>query len=125
MFCTKCGSKIKDDSTFCEHCGNKVNGVNENNSSQGSILFRRNNSFVGVIIGISIYIDGNLWKELRNSCDLEIKLPSGRHAISYKVWCRRMKTVEIDIKAGESYYFNFVPDYLWGGFKLGKDSKLN
>jgi len=35
MFCSKCGKEISDNSTFCQYCGEKIEGVQkESNSSE-------------------------------------------------------------------------------------------
>ena len=45
MFCTKCGEKVDSSSSFCTKCGNKLENYN-----QGSIIFKRESQFYGVLV---------------------------------------------------------------------------
>ena len=93
-------------------------------NNQVSLSVVRPNSFIGSAVKIDITID-NYPYQLANDKTLTFNLVPGHHVITYKVWCRRLKTVEIDAVAGKSYSIIFKPDLLWGGFKLSKDSILN
>ena len=62
--------------------------------------------------------------QLSNGQQLIYSLVPGIHTITYKLWCRREKTVQINVVAGGQYLIDFTADWLWGGFKLSKNSKL-
>ncbi|MBP3841324.1 MAG: zinc-ribbon domain-containing protein [Bacilli bacterium] len=50
MTCSKCGSKIEDDSTFCPFCGNKIKNQNLQNNSDSNVS---SNNDVGLNNNIS------------------------------------------------------------------------
>ncbi len=126
MFCTKCGKEVNGE--FCEHCGNQI-GVNSGNvsqvvnDSQHNLVIKRKGSFLGCGININLTINGNSYY-LSNGQELFFTLVPGENVITYKVWCRRLKTINLNVEAGKSYIINFVPDLLWGGFKVSSDSIL-
>ncbi len=123
--CPNCNSDLTAGSNFCEKCGASVTSTTQpNNSSTGHLLVRRKKSFYGFAVAISVTIN-NIEYTLNNGDELNFDLLPGRYIITYKVWCRRKKEVTIDVVSNGNYYIEFVNDYLWGGFKLSKNSKLN
>lgn len=123
MNCSKCGNVITPGSSFCGVCGNSVNNQVVGNQNTGKLTVTRANSFVGCAIDLDVYINGALYK-LGNGGKLEFDLAPGLYKIDYKVWCRRMKTLQINVVAGNYYVLDFGPDYLWGGFKPSNNCKL-
>lgn len=69
MYCNSCGKKVEEGKKFCYNCGNKV--TKEENDSY--IIFERKNQFYGVLVPISIYLDGEcVGKVKANSSRLEL-----------------------------------------------------
>lgn len=81
MFCTKCGEKVDNNSSFCTKCGNKLENYN-----QGSIIFARESQFYGVLVPITIYLDGE--KVASVSAGSEVKVPTtiGKHRLAFDLW---------------------------------------
>lgn len=125
MYCQKCGSVVNG--AYCSNCGNPVSSMpiaqSDTQTNNGILVINRKNSFFGIAVNIGITIDGNPY-QLSNNQQLSFALTPGVHTITYKSWCRRTKTVEINVVAGGNYLLDFVVDFLWGGFKLSKKSKL-
>lgn len=138
MFCPKCGTQ-NNGGNFCIACGNPLNidkqaqissgnqiafnQTNQNNIATGQLILRRNGKVMGFAIDIHITINGVPYK-LKAGDNLTFNLSPGNYQITYKVWCRREKAVSINVIPGNYYILDFVYDPLWGGFKLGKESKL-
>lgn len=123
--CPNCGLDLVAGANFCDKCGASLNPTTQvNNAGTGHLLIKRKSSFYGFAVSISVNIN-NLDYSLGNGDELNFDLLPGRYVITYKVWCRRKKEVTIDVVSGGNYYIEFVNDYLWGGFKLSKNSKLN
>lgn len=120
MFCSNCGA-FAGMNNFCENCGSKVT---DNIENTGILTITRPNRFVGVAVGIEIYIDNKSYTNIKNNSKIELRLPEGKHTISYKVWCRSLKTIELNIIRGNNYELIFTPDYILGGFKINKNSRL-
>jgi hypothetical protein len=127
MFCSNCGNPLNGG--VCNICGGDLNSnqesvqtVNQGNVG-GTLLVKRPNSFIGIAINIDLTIDGYAYK-VANDQQLTFNLTPGVHTITYKVWCRRLKTVQLNVVAGGNYYLEFAVDWLWGGFKLSKNCKL-
>ena len=128
MFCSNCGNPLNGG--VCNVCSGALNNaqgatvvpVNQNNTG-GTLLVKRPNSFIGIAINIDLTIDGYAYK-LGNDQQLAFTLTPGVHTITYKVWCRRLKTVQVNVVAGGNYFLEFAVDWLWGGFKLSKNCKL-
>lgn len=91
--------------------------------NQSLLTITRINSFAGVAVKIALTVDGYQY-DLANNSTLSFNLTPGNHVITYKVWCRRLKTVNINAVPGNNYSIIFKPDLLWGGFKISNDSKL-
>lgn len=89
----------------------------------GTLVINRKNSFIGCAVNIEMTLDGQPF-QLSNGQQLIYSLVPGIHTITYKLWCRREKTVQINVVAGGQYLIDFTADWLWGGFKLSKNSKL-
>ena len=133
MNCTNCGSPVNGQ--FCNNCGTPVGGqvapvqqpvqpiAPQSDPNNGTLVVNRKNSFVGIAINIAMTLDGQPF-QLSNGQQLAYSLVPGVHTVTYKVWCRRKKTVEVNVVAGGQYLIDFTPDWLWGGFKLSKNSKL-
>ncbi len=123
--CPNCGNPIVNSSNFCKKCGIQLNQSTQTNTSEtGHLSISRKKSFYGCAISLSVVINNSDYK--MNSGDvLKFDLQPGRYIIAYKVWCRRQKEITIDVVAGGTYFVEFVNDYLWGGFKISKNSKLN
>ena len=134
MNCSRCGNVIQPNSGFCGACGNPVNNGNVNmnmymnnqvvsNPNMGKLIVTRENNFVGCAANLDVYINGALYK-LSNGGRYDFDLAPGLYTIDYKVWCRRKKTIQINIVAGNFYLLEFTPDFLWGGFQISNKSKL-
>ncbi len=91
--------------------------------NNGVVVIKRKNSFVGIAINIDLTLDGYPYK-ISNDQTMSFTLTPGVHTITYKVWCRRLKTVQINAVPGGNYFIEFTPDWLWGGFKLSKNSRI-
>ena len=48
MFCSKCGNKLKEGSTFCGKCGQPVSDKNNNTNKKINLSFLKNKIFVVV-----------------------------------------------------------------------------
>lgn len=129
-FCTQCGTP-NNGGNFCITCGCPINNqiAQQTLYSQpvqvntGRLILMRKGKVMGFAIDIHITINGLSYK-LEAGNNISLDLAPGICQISYKVWCRREKTITINIVAGNYYLVDFVYDPLWGGFKIGKDSKL-
>lgn len=82
MYCTNCGEEIENNTNFCTKCGSKL----ENNNTEGSITFSRINQFYGVLIPITIYLDGE--KVASVDAGKEVKIPAtiGKHRLAFNLW---------------------------------------
>lgn len=97
--------------------------VQQGNNGTGVLVINRIKSFVGMAIDINLTLDGQPFK-MSNGTQVSYNLVPGVHTVTYKVWCRREKTVQVNVVAGGQYLIDFTPDFLWGGFKLSSNSKL-
>ena len=133
MFCTQCGTP-NNGGNFCIKCGcpsnNQVTQAPQQSpynqtiqANTGRLVLMRKGKVIGFAIDIHITINGLSYK-LDAGNNITLDLAPGMYQISYKVWCRREKTITINVVAGNNYLVDFVYDPLWGGFKIGKDSKL-
>ena len=133
-FCSKCGNVIQPNSGFCGVCGNPVNNGNVNtnmdmnnkvvgNPNMGKLIVSREDNFVLCAVNLDVYINGVLYK-LGNGGGYYFDLAPGLYIIDYKVWCRRKKTVQINVVAGNFYKLEFIPDFLCGEFQISNSSKL-
>lgn len=87
MVCTKCGSKLDDNSKFCTKCGNKMEDNNEITTNEmGSITFVREHKFYGIIVPVKIYIDGKEVVSLAAGGTSKVSLGLGKHEIAFDVW---------------------------------------
>ena len=124
-FCTQCGANNVG-GNFCVTCGSPINNQVAQQPVQtntGQLILMRKGAVMGFAIDIHITINGVSYK-LSAGNSITLDLAPGSYQISYKVWCRREKTITINIVAGNNYLVDFVYDPLWGGFKIGKESKL-
>lgn len=128
-FCSKCGTQIVVGTSFCGKCGNPVNNQNMNNvqninSNTGKLIISRENNFYGCAANLDVFINGVAYR-LSNGGRYEFDLAPGMYNIEYKAWCRRKKSVQVSLMAGNYCVVDFGPDYLWGGFKPTNRCKYN
>jgi len=138
MYCMKCGNEIVGNDKFCPKCGssieqsnsNVINNTNVNtnnvvNTADVAVLkVERKSSFWGFAVQVDIQVDGVSYNLGAGEAFL-VNLTPGKHVVTYKVWCRSLKTIEINAVAGKNYYLPLVIDLILGGFKIGKDAVLN
>lgn len=130
--CPKCGGQVLNNQHFCSYCGyqisytnnninndinNNINNNISNNTSTGKLIITREKNFYGCAARLTILINGYSYS-LSNGGRLEFDLAPGVYNITWKFWCRRDKSVQINIMPGNWYSLEFKPDYFWGGFKL-------
>ena len=141
MFCTNCGCQ-NTSGNFCVQCGAPLNNVQQpamvnqpvqpqvpiqqpmgQNGTMGQLVLKRDSALIGFAVDIHITVNGAPY-QLSAGKSVVLDLVPGTYRITYKVWCRKEKEVIINVFAGNQYILDFVYDALWGGFKLGKYSKL-
>lgn len=127
-FCSKCGHQVMPGSNICHNCGTNMAPTTPyqpqvTSVGTGRLVINRQSSFIGCAIAIHITINGMPY-ELKNNSQLALDLMPGVYQITYKVWCRRQKTVTVNVRAGGNYLIDFVADLFWGGFKIGNGSVL-
>jgi len=126
--CSKCGGQVLNNQNFCNYCGNAINNTNISNmnnniSATGKLIITRAKNFYGMAVNLTIIINGYSYS-LSNNGRLEFDLVPGVYNITWKFWCRRDKSVQINVMPGNWYCLDFKPDYLWGGFKLTDKCKF-
>jgi len=89
----------------------------------GKLILSRQNNFYGSAAKLNVNINGCIYT-LTNGARYEFDLVPGIYTITWKAWCRRAKTIQINIIPGNYYIVDYKPDYLWGGFKLSEYCKL-
>lgn len=82
MYCSKCGTEIEKDSSFCTKCGNKL----ENYSQTGSITLAREKQFYGVLIPISVFIDGKKVANVNAGGEVKVPIEIGEHRLAFNLW---------------------------------------
>lgn len=127
-FCSSCGHKIMPGSNICHNCGKNMAPTQPyqpqvTSVGTGHLVINRQKSFIGCAIAIHITINGAPY-ELKNNSQIILDLVPGVYQITYKVWCRREKSVTLNVRGGGNYLLDFVVDFLWGGFELGPGSIL-
>ena len=123
IFCTQCGTN-NNGGNFCIQCGNKlVVQTQQSLPNTGRLILNRKGKIMGFAIKINIKIN-NVSYELGAGKNITLDLAPGLYQISYGIWCRSDEVISINIMPGGSYLIDFVYDPVWGGFKIGKDSKL-
>lgn len=80
MFCNKCGNEIKEGEKFCNKCGEKQE------PTMGSIVFSRQNKYYGCLIGVKIYMDGNLVATVANGKEEKVPVSIGTHKFAFDLW---------------------------------------
>ena len=68
MFCSKCGKKIPEGSTVCQHCGTTIKQQTETTKkglSKGLIVTGISTGLI-VVVALSVFIGYKCWKEYRN-----------------------------------------------------------
>ena len=123
--CPNCGGQVLSNQNFCNYCGSPMNnGMNGNmQASTGKLFINRVNNFYGCAVKLTIYINGCAYS-VENGGRIELDLVPGVYTITWRFWCRRDKTVQINVVPGNWYQLEFKPDYLWGGFKLSDRCKF-
>jgi len=130
-FCTQCGTN-NNGGNFCVKCGASMNiqanyaqqsVVPQSYANTGRLVIQRRGKIMGAAIKINVKVNGVAY-ELGAGENIVLDLVPGIYQITYDVWCRREKAVTINIVSGNNYLIDFVYDPLWGGFKIGKESKL-
>lgn len=125
-FCSQCGTK-NNGGNFCTKCGNRFPQTNldaqQLSNNTGKLVIRRKNKVMGFAIKIHITINGVKY-ELGAGENIILNLAPGTYLLAYGIWCRSDEVITINITPGNDYLIDFVYDPLWGGFKIGKDSKL-
>lgn len=94
-----------------------------NGNDVGTLCINRPNLFIGCLIDIELTVDGYPYK-LSNGGQLLFNLTPGPHVITYKVWCRRVQTINVFVQPRFNYLIDFKYDWIWGGFKLSDKSIL-
>jgi hypothetical protein len=56
--------------------------------------------------------------------ELTLNLTPGVHVVTWKFWSRRLQQTQVNVTVGNQVFVELVYDWLWGGFKLGKNSIL-
>jgi len=57
MYCTNCGSELRDDDRFCSRCGNRTPVGAANETPRPLMLDKRNKKIAGVCAGFARYFD--------------------------------------------------------------------
>lgn len=83
MFCTNCGKEVQNDSNFCTSCGSEIQKAN---NKMGKIIFHRIGRFIGCLIDIMVYIDGNAVGSISNNGILEVPVSIGQHKVLFDLW---------------------------------------
>ena len=53
---------------------------------KGRIVFERENQFYGVLVPITIYVDGQKIGSVEAGKSIAIKAPFGKHRVAFNVW---------------------------------------
>lgn len=142
--CPVCGGQVLNNQSFCTGCGNPVNNMNNANNfnninnlnpvsnnfnnininpGMGKLILSRKESFYGFAVKLTVVINGYVYS-LGNGFRYDLDLAPGVYNVTWKFWCRRDKTIQINVMPGNIYCVDFKPDYLWGGFKLSERCKF-
>lgn len=122
--CPRCGGQVLNNQNFCNYCGNPVSNGNNMAPTTGKLIISRVNNFYGFAANLTIYINGCCYA-LSNNGRLEFDLAPGVYNITWRFWCRRDKSMQLNVMPGNWYQLEFKPDYFWGGFKLTDRCKFN
>ncbi len=129
IVCPNCGSVNNGGAQYCVKCGtslvdNQNSGVAQSSGPTGHLTIERKDSFWGIAVSLTVSIGNNSY-QLPNGGKLDFELIPGTYPVSYKVWCRSLKTVNVVITPMCQNRIYFTPDLLLGGFKIKeKESKL-
>ena len=99
MFCKKCGSPIKVDSSFCTECGTKIE--KENLGKICKIIVSRRKYALGFAISFPVFIDGVELGKLKNGKSLEMEVTEGVHLVEFRCVEKTVKQ-EVDLTGKES-----------------------
>lgn len=85
MYCTNCGTKIKEDAMFCTECGTKVGNVEKKKSSGKMVTVKvtREKRTFGWAIPFPLYIDGEKIGTLTNGMSLEKEVTQDKHLVEF------------------------------------------
>ena len=119
MFCSKCGNKLKEGSTFCGKCGHPVNDKEKNSNKKINLSFFKNKIFIGassiVIAIIIIYLiifnigKSNLSKELLRDWS---RVETGDSGSLYRVVLDFSKDkIEYNFESGYSWLNTTIATY--------------
>jgi len=122
--CLRCGNMIMNGQNFCTGCGMPVNNIVSSNPGVGKLILSREKNLYGFAVNLTVLING-CYYFLGNGYRLELDLLPGTYNITWKFWCRRDKSIQLNVMAGGIYCVDFRPDYFWGGFKLSNRCKFN
>lgn len=124
-YCKECGKFIEAGAKFCNKCGATINqDVEQNKKDSGKLIIRRKSSILGAAVGIKVTLNGTDYT-FTNGTEMSFDLNPGTYTVSWKFWCRSLQKTDVVITSGNTCLVELVYDWLWGGFKLGKNSKIN
>lgn len=126
--CPNCNNVNAPGAKFCAKCGTALGDSNvqqgvPSTGGTGHLIIERKDSFWGCAVPVTIGIGGYSY-QLQNGGKIEMDLNPGTYQVTYKVWSRSLKTVDVVITPSCMCRVYLVPDLLLGGFKLSKESKL-
>ncbi len=125
--CPNCNNVNSEGAKFCAKCGAVLDGGSAQQAfsteGTGHLTVERKNSFWGCAVPLRIGVGGYEY-DLSSGGKLEMDLAPGNYQVTYKVWSRSLKTVNVLVTPSCMLRVYLVPDLLLGGFKLSKDSKL-
>lgn len=116
MFCSNCGNKLESDALFCGECGSKVLG-------DYNLIVSRPGTVMGFAVSLHVEVADKSF-DLNAGNSVNLKLEPGTYKLTYKIWCRRLQSVDVVIEEGKISSVIFEYDALWGGFKVSKSSNL-
>ena len=106
--CIRCGNDLAPNQNFCNCCGLPVTNMVSNtsiNSNTGKLIISREKNFYGCAAKLKVLINGYCYT-LENGQVLDFNLIPGVYTITWKFWCRRDKSIQINVLAGGYYCVN-------------------
>ena len=108
MFCKNCGKEIPNDSNFCLYCGISLSNINTNEiikKGMSLIVIKNAKKFGWGKYRISIFVDGDFVKDVKNGEDVSLEIENGNHIIFGEAkWCNRSDPVEIKAISNEIHF---------------------
>jgi len=89
VFCTNCGKEVGNGSNFCTGCGKPTvhnSNLLSENFRMGRITFNRIGRFVGALVPINVYVDGNKVCSLDNDDSFTVDISFGIHRVTIENW---------------------------------------